>query len=329
MSKRVGRRLRAVGDALVHRGVEQLRARHRRRRRDASASTAAPRSPPSSARSSRCRCSIGLVNVALWAQKRFFPRPTLEAHRRARAVRSRDMNADSTDEHPVSLRRELRAQPDGRGARAQAASASASRVQSAGSEPSRVNPYAIEVMREVGVDLATHTLEVGGDHRPGHASTPSSRSAPRRSARSSSATARRLHWPIQDPASDDPSLSREEMLARFRTARDQIQGRLEVLAALLDVPEGPRADEFHASVRVKDLAEEHALLRVAPRRRAEGVDASLRDVRPPRAAHELRAGRLRRQGAAPRHALPPRHRRRRQGRGHRAPTSWRAPRAAR
>lgn len=44
------------------------------------------------------------------------------------------------------------------------------------------------------------------------------------------------------------------MLARFRTARDQIQARLEVLGALLDVPEGPRPDEFHASVRVKDLA---------------------------------------------------------------------------
>ncbi|WP_437597639.1 hypothetical protein WMF28_33690 [Sorangium sp. So ce590] len=29
-------------------------------------------------------------------------------------------------------------------------------VQSAGSEPSKVNPYAIEVMREVGVDLTTH-----------------------------------------------------------------------------------------------------------------------------------------------------------------------------
>jgi arsenate reductase len=29
-------------------------------------------------------------------------------------------------------------------------------VQSAGSEPSKVNPYAIEVMREVGVDLSAH-----------------------------------------------------------------------------------------------------------------------------------------------------------------------------
>ena len=30
------------------------------------------------------------------------------------------------------------------------------RVQSAGSEPSQVNPYAIEVMAEVGVDLRAH-----------------------------------------------------------------------------------------------------------------------------------------------------------------------------
>jgi catechol 2,3-dioxygenase-like lactoylglutathione lyase family enzyme len=45
------------------------------------------------------------------------------------------------------------------------------------------------------------------------------------------------------------------MLARFRTARDQIQARLEVLAALLDLPEGPEALEFHASVRVTDLAQ--------------------------------------------------------------------------
>ena len=44
------------------------------------------------------------------------------------------------------------------------------------------------------------------------------------------------------------------MLTRFRAARDQIQGRLEVLAALLEVPEGLQPEELHASVRVKDLA---------------------------------------------------------------------------
>jgi catechol 2,3-dioxygenase-like lactoylglutathione lyase family enzyme len=41
----------------------------------------------------------------------------------------------------------------------------------------------------------------------------------------------------------------------MRTARDQIQRRLEVLEALLDVPEGPHPQEFHASVRVKNLAQ--------------------------------------------------------------------------
>jgi arsenate reductase len=68
------------------------------------------------------------------------------------------------------------------------------------------------------------------------------------------AGARRLHWPIEDPASKDPSIPREEMLARFRRARDQIRARLAVLDALMALPAGPQATEFHASVRVKDLA---------------------------------------------------------------------------
>src|SRR5688572_7062265 len=32
----------------------------------------------------------------------------------------------------------------------------AARVQSAGSAPTRVNPYAVETMREVGIDLSAH-----------------------------------------------------------------------------------------------------------------------------------------------------------------------------
>jgi len=39
--------------------------------------------------------------------------------------------------------------------------------------------------------------------------------------------ARRIHWPIPDSASGDPSLSRDDMRARFRTARDTIRGMLE------------------------------------------------------------------------------------------------------
>ena len=45
------------------------------------------------------------------------------------------------------------------------------------------------------------------------------------------AEAKRLHWPIPDPASDDPSLSQDELLVRFRTARDTIRGKLEAAEA--------------------------------------------------------------------------------------------------
>ena len=45
--------------------------------------------------------------------------------------------------------------------------------------------------------------------------------------------ARRMHWPIPDPASDDPSLGRDDMLARFRTARDTLRTKLAAAEAEL------------------------------------------------------------------------------------------------
>ncbi|MFO0003304.1 MAG: hypothetical protein ACK559_19455 [bacterium] len=45
--------------------------------------------------------------------------------------------------------------------------------------------------------------------------------------------ARKLHWPVPDPASDDPGLDRPAMLARFRAAREEIRGKIERLAAEL------------------------------------------------------------------------------------------------
>ncbi len=66
---------------------------------------------------------------------------------------------------------------------------------------------------------------------------------------------RRLHWGIADPASKDPSIAPDDMRQRFRTARDQIRGRIDVLKELLGLPDGPSAQEFHASVRVASLPE--------------------------------------------------------------------------
>jgi arsenate reductase (thioredoxin) len=112
------------------------------------------------------------------------------------------------------------------------------RVQSAGSRPSRVNPYAVEVMREMGIDLTTYHSKSVDTVDPTSVDTVITLCA-EEVCPVFLGSVRRLHWPIQDPASNDPTLSRDEMLTRFRTARDQIQGHLEVLAALLDVPTGP------------------------------------------------------------------------------------------
>jgi arsenate reductase len=103
------------------------------------------------------------------------------------------------------------------------------RVQSAGSRPSRVNPYAIEAMREVGIDLTTHRSKSVDTIDPNSVDTVITLCA-EEVCPVFLRKVRRLHWPIPDPASDDPAISRDERIARFRAARDQIQERLEALA---------------------------------------------------------------------------------------------------
>ncbi|MBP9088313.1 MAG: VOC family protein [Kofleriaceae bacterium] len=130
-------------------------------------------------------------------------------------------------------------------------------VQSAGSEPSTVNPYAIEVMREVGVELTSHHSKSVQTIDPATVDLVITLCAEEVCPVFLGA-AQRLHWPIADPASKDPALTRDDLLARFRLARTQIQGRLEVLDALLAIGpavamSGPAATEFHASVRVSNL----------------------------------------------------------------------------
>jgi arsenate reductase len=102
-------------------------------------------------------------------------------------------------------------------------------VQSAGSEPSVVNLYAIEVMHELGVDLTKHHSKSVETIDPATVGTVITLCA-EEVCPVFLGKARRLHWPIPDPASKDPSIPREEMLARFRTARDTIRGMLERFA---------------------------------------------------------------------------------------------------
>ncbi len=101
-------------------------------------------------------------------------------------------------------------------------------VQSAGSEPTQVNPYAIEVMRELGLDLAAHRSKSVDTIDPATVDTVITLCA-EEVCPVYLGKARRLHWPIPDPASKEP-LPREEMLARFRAARDTLRERIAQLA---------------------------------------------------------------------------------------------------
>jgi len=98
-------------------------------------------------------------------------------------------------------------------------------IASAGSKPSRVNPYAIDVMKEVGIDLGSHSSKSVDDVDPADVDVVITLCA-EEVCPVFLGNVKRLHWPILDPASDDSSLGRDEMLARFRTTRDTIREKL-------------------------------------------------------------------------------------------------------
>ncbi|MGC9271357.1 VOC family protein [Acidiphilium sp.] len=126
------------------------------------------------------------------------------------------------------------------------------RIFSAGSKPSKVNPYAIEAMAEQGIDISEHVSKSVDTIDPASIDLVITLCAeevcPVLPGR-----VQRLHWPIPDPASSDPTLSPDDIRQRFREARDRIAGRIAVLAPLIDLAPGPTATEFHASIRVADL----------------------------------------------------------------------------
>lgn len=102
------------------------------------------------------------------------------------------------------------------------------RVQSAGSRPTRVNPWAVAVMAERDVDLTTQHSKSVDDIDVAALDLVITLCAeevcpvlPTR--------VRHLHWPIEDPATAE-ALPDEVMRARFRHARDEIAARLDALS---------------------------------------------------------------------------------------------------
>lgn len=104
------------------------------------------------------------------------------------------------------------------------------RVQSAGSSPSRVNPWAVRAMAEVGIDLAGQTSKSVEGIDPESVDLVITLCAEEVCPVFLSG-ARRLHWPLTDPDRKDEPLTDDERLDHFRAARDEIRRRLTALAA--------------------------------------------------------------------------------------------------
>lgn len=97
-------------------------------------------------------------------------------------------------------------------------------VHSAGSHPTRVRPEAVTVMAEIGVDLTTHHSK-SVDAFQGEPVDVVITLCAEEFCPVWLGDARRLHWPIPDPAvSEDVPL--EDRLERFRAARAEIRARI-------------------------------------------------------------------------------------------------------
>lgn len=106
-------------------------------------------------------------------------------------------------------------------------------VMSAGSRPTRLNPYAVEALAEIGIDISgQHSKSVDDIDLSGVDLIVTLCAEEVCPVLPKSTT--HLHWPLPDPASSDPSLSAEDMRARFRAARDAISERIGELVERLD-----------------------------------------------------------------------------------------------
>ena len=109
---------------------------------------------------------------------------------------------------------------------------SSARVHSAGSHPGKVNPYAIDVLREVGIEISHHTSKSVDSIDPAGVELVITLCA-EEVCPVFLGRARRVHWPLPDPAAATGTDA--ERLARFREVRDEIRRRLPSLRAAEEI----------------------------------------------------------------------------------------------
>jgi len=102
------------------------------------------------------------------------------------------------------------------------------RVQSAGSHPTQVNPLAVKVLAELGIDIRQQHSKAVDTIDPASVELVITLCA-EQVCPVFLGKATRLHWPLQDPDRARESLSEAQRLALFRTTRDQLYTRLEQL----------------------------------------------------------------------------------------------------
>lgn len=95
---------------------------------------------------------------------------------------------------------------------------------SAGSQPSKVNPLAIQVMQESGIDISWHRSKSVDEINPESIDLVITLCA-EEVCPVFLGKAKRLHWPFPDPAI--PQSTKETQLRLFRKIRDQIQLRIQ------------------------------------------------------------------------------------------------------
>lgn len=103
---------------------------------------------------------------------------------------------------------------------------SGAEVMSAGSNPSRVNPFAVAAMAEVGIDISSHRSKSVDEFDLSNVDLIVTLCA-EEVCPVTPGRVQRMHWPIPDPDPKGQPLPDEEIRQRFRTAREQIKDRLE------------------------------------------------------------------------------------------------------
>ena len=174
---------------------------------------------------------IGLVNVSLWLQRRYFP----EGKQGDAGAPASEPWRLEADELRALRPRHLLFLCVANSARSQMAEGIARslapagvEISSAGSKPSSVNPLAIRALDEVGLDLRGHrsksVLEVDPAGVDAVVTLCAEEVCPVFLGK-----ARRVHWGLPDPAG--AGSSDEQQLQAFRDVRDELLRRLLVLFA--------------------------------------------------------------------------------------------------